>query len=383
MKVLLLTTNYHPVIGGAETYAREVARGLVSRGHAVTVFTDGGDGPGTDTVEGGVRVVRSADYRADLDAPDKACWEQMAFCLLGAVERSIDLAEVDVIHANSHDMAVLGSMLKAATGRPLIATLHEFEPEVEPFGIGRCRLVYQYLPIDAHIAVSRFYLDKAARFGARAAELIYLGVDTNRFRPRDRLTSRSQLGVPDDAFLVTCSARLKQRKGLTELIWAAVSLTEKLDNARFVVAGTTSSASLEYAQTLRDLITELGLDERFELWTGLSHDEIPTLLAASDLVVQPSYAEGLGLAVLEAMACGVPVIASDTSGLREIVEHDRTGLCVPPRDPAALAQEMLRMAVYDEDRARLGRAGLEQVRRDFTLDRMIAATEQVYARLTG
>lgn len=106
------------------------------------------------------------------------------------------------------------------------------------------------------------------------------------------MASRRQLGVPDDAFLITCSARLKQRKGLVELIRAAVSLTEKLDDARFVVAGTTSSASLEYAQTLQDLITELGLDGRFELWTRLSHDEIPTLLAASDLVVQPSYAEG-------------------------------------------------------------------------------------------
>lgn len=384
MNILLLTTNYHPVVGGAETYAREVSRGLARKGHTVTVFTDGGaDGPGSDAIEQGVRVVRDSRYGADLHAPDKACWEQMAFCLLNAIDRSIDLSVIDVIHANSHDMALLGSMLKMATGRPLAATMHEFAPETEPFGAGRCRLVYGCLPIDTHIAVSEYYRDKALRFGAQAVELIYLGVDTKRFHPQDRDASRRRLDLPDDVFLISCSARLKKRKGLVELIQAAVPLAEKLDQVRFVLAGTTSSASVRYAQVLRRLITDLGLEGRFELYTHLSHDDMPTLLTASDLVVQPSYAEGLGLAVLEAMACGVPVVVSDTSGLREIVEHERTGLRVPPRDTEALAREMLRMAVDDGERMRLGQAGLERVHRDFTLEGMIAATERVYARLTG
>ncbi len=400
MNVLLLTTNYHPVIGGAESYARELARGLVRRGHTVTVFTDGagtsdGDGTsgtggsgtgGSDTgacVEDGVRVIRDTSYRADLHAVDKACWEQMAFCLLPALSRRVDLSRIDVIHANGHDMVLLGSMLKFETGLPLVATLHEFAPEQEPIGTGRCRLVYGHLPVDTHIAVSRFYRDKALGFGARSAELIYLGVDTGRFRPRVRAASRRTLRIPERAFLVSCVARLKERKGLREFVTAAATFAKKVETARFVIAGTVSSASAGYAEGLHALIADLGLRGRFEICTDLSHDAIPDLLAASDVVVQPSYAEGLGLAVLEAMACRIPVVAADTTGLSEIVEHGRTGLLVPPRDSRSLADGMLRLAGDADERERLADAALEQVRRGFTLDAMVAATERVYADLPG
>lgn len=381
MRVLMLSTNYHPVIGGAESYCRDLATGLVRSGHDVTVFTDGRASqlPGM-AYERGVRVLRERSYLERLSGPDVSTWEQMAFGLLPAISRVVDLARVDVVHANSQDTALLGTVLKLQHGLPLVVTSHEVHRERGPAGAGRCRLVFGHLPVDAHIAVSRYYEQVARSFGARNLHRVDLGVDLQRFTPGDGAAARRRLGIDGDETVVTCVARFKARKGLLELIEATDRLARRTPRLRVLLVGTTSSGSAQYAQQMRQRIEDLQLASRVRLIEDHDHDQIATVMHASDVYVQPSHVEGLGMAVLEAMACGVPVVACDTDGLREIVEQEVSGLLVRVGDPAALAEAIVRLLRDRALRGRLVAGGLARAR-GRGVDRMVARMASLYRSL--
>lgn len=378
----MLSTNYQPVIGGAESYCRDLAAGLSGRGHQVTVFTDGSSSPEGSPlcVEGGVTVLRDRSYLAHLSGPDVSTWEQMAFGLLPAVSRSVDLTGVDVIHANSQDTALLGAVLKLQHGTPLVVTSHEVQRDRGPGGAGRCRLVFEHLPVDAHVAVSGYYEQVARSFGAANLHRIDLGVDLSRFRPGTRGPARRRLGIGGDEIVLTCIARFKQRKGLLELIEAARLIADAVPRLRVLLVGTTSSGSQAYAAQMGRRIEELGLAGRVRVIEDCGHDQIAEVLHATDVYVQPSHVEGLGMAVLEAMACGVPVVASDTDGLREAVQPGTSGLLAPVGEPAAIAAVILRLLRDRQLRERLRKGGLARVQA-FTVQRMVARTEALYRSL--
>ena len=377
----MLSTNYHPVTGGAESYCRDLASGLVRLGHDVTVFTDGRTSQSPPaTVENGVRVLRDRSYLARLSGPDVSTWEQMAFGLLPVVTRSVDLGRVDVVHANSQDTAILGAVLKLQHGVPLVVTSHEVRREDGPGGVGRCRLVFAHLPVDAHVVVSGYYERVARRFGAVNLHPIDLDVDQTRFSAGDRRAARRQLGVADGEVVVACVARFKRRKGLLDLIDASAEVARSVPRLRVLIVGTTSSGSTDYADQMRERIVARDLAGGVQLFQNIGHDQIATVLHASDVYVQPSHREGLGLAALEAMACGVPVVACDTDGLREVVHQEETGLLVPVGDPAALASSIVRLLRDRGLRRQLIDGGLTQARsRD--VGRMVAQTESLYRSL--
>lgn len=380
MRILMLSTNFHPVIGGAESYCRDLATGLARRGHQVTVFTDGGTGgPTTCDVEGGVTVVRNRTRPGE--DTDTSAWEAMAFGLLPALQRAVRLDGVDLVHANSQDTAVLGSIVGLHHGVPLVVTSHEVGREHGPLGRGRGRLVFAGLPVDAHIAVSDYYQRVAYGLGARRVHRIDLGVDLRRFCPGDVAAARSRWGIGADEFVICCIARLKPRKGLLELLDAVAKIHAVMPGVRLLLAGTTSSGSREYAARLRAHVTALGLTGRVRLVQDCGHDQIAGLLHASDVYVQPSHAEGLGLAVVEAMACGVPVVATDTDGLREVVEPGTSGLMVPVGDSDRLADAVLRLGQDQPLRSLLVRAGLARAVNRFSLGRMVSQTEDLYRQV--
>jgi glycosyltransferase involved in cell wall biosynthesis len=162
-------------------------------------------------------------------------------------------------------------------------------------------------------------------------------------------------------------ARLDAQKGHRYLLAAA----RQLPGVRFVCAG-----SGVLSESLADQARDLGVSDRVA-FVGFRRD-IAALLHACDLVVLPSLNEGLPLALIEAMAAGKPVVATDIGGTRELVVHEETGLLVAPRDPTALAGAIARVV---QDRAlaqQLGHAGRRRAREHFSADSMVRAVEREY-----
>ena len=384
MKICLLTSTYHPLTGGAESYARMVAEGMHRLGHEVHVVTDGHrvDAPAFEAI-GGVHVHRLRHYLSSLQDPTKVHWEQMYFGLLSELQDLLSDKDIEIIHANSLETALLGSMAASALGVPLVCTVHQEEPEKDAFGTGKCRFLFQQAPVDLFFSASRFYYEKALENGVDQdrATLIYHGIDLKMFGPREETPIRAEFGIGRDEWLIVSAARLIERKGLHELIYALRQVKDQVPNMRAILAGSCNDAARGYADLLYQTIKELGLEDSVQIVETLSFKNMPDLYAAADLVVQASRAEGLGLAVLEALASSKPVVATDIQGHREILTDEINSLLVPACEVEPLAQAIVKMLGDDALRQKCARVGRELMEVKFNQENMLQEIEAAYRRV--
>jgi glycosyltransferase involved in cell wall biosynthesis len=191
---------------------------------------------------------------------------------------------------------------------------------------------------------------------AQKIAVIYNGVDTERFAMRRAAQeTRRALGLAHDARVVGTVSRLSPEKGIEFFIAAANVLARDAADIRFVIVGD----GPERARLQK-------IANGAVIFWG-QRDDIPPLLYAMDVFVLPSLAEGFGIAAAEAMACGLPVVASDVGGLREIVARNETGILVPPRDANALAHALLELLRDENKRRAFGERGRARVEQNFTL----------------
>jgi L-malate glycosyltransferase len=204
------------------------------------------------------------------------------------------------------------------------------------------------------------------------------GIDVSRFRrPGEAKGVRAGLGVPASAPVVAVMARLNRLKGIEYFLDAALLVAKRFDDVRFLIVG--DSVSQAYRAELEARARALGLGERV-VFTGFRSD-VPDLLSLVSVSVLPSLSEGLSNVVLEAMAAGVPVVATSVGGTPEIVDDGVTGLLVPPRDAEALAHAISSLLADPARRLAIGEAGRRRVEERFSLEAMVRATEQLYERL--
>lgn len=207
-------------------------------------------------------VLGAVRYGDLIVAKDKVRWEQMYFGLASDIAAQLRDMPIDVVHANSQECAIVGSMLALERRVPLVCTFHEQAPEDEPLGIGRCQLVYRHLPIDAIVAGSQFYLERVLRFSSspERGHLIYHGIDTGRFSPGARSEAlRRRYGVASDQLLVLCSARISPRKGQLELVNAFARVIREVPNVKLLLAGSCNSGSQAYRAQVAETVRALGL----------------------------------------------------------------------------------------------------------------------------
>jgi len=379
MKVLVLASLYYPMTGGAETYIRLLAEGLAAQGHKVAVITDGSRLPGEQAHEtlGGVEVIRLRDFASELDREDKVRWRRMQYAVLEEIADRLPWVP-DLLHVNAHETLVLGSMIALEYDVPLVASLHEQKPDLLAFGRGRCKLAYSTLPVDAYLAGSAFYHRRAVDFGAPEDRLtlIYHGVELPDLSPQARERGRRRFGIAEGVPLVVCAARLDPRKGQDDLVPAFARVREQVPEARLILAGRV--ADYPYAQRVRALIEEHALAGAVDVVEDLTDIDMPDVMAAADVVTQPSLEEGLGLAAIEAMSWSRPVVACDVVGLEEIFTHEVDGLLVPAKDPERLSEALLRLLLDPGLAARLGAAARQTVIKRFSQAAMVRETLRVY-----
>jgi glycosyltransferase involved in cell wall biosynthesis len=386
VRLLMISSSFSPVIGGAESYAMDLARGLAARGHELTVATDVPHGrePEEDFADpDDFTVRRFSEYRRTLEDRSKIRWEQMAFGLMGELAACAEECRPELILTNSLDAAPLGKILALELSLPWVAAFHENAPEDEPLARGRLRFAYGILRPSLVLAGSSFYAERARRWGGDVPlRLVHHGVDTESFRPEiDGVAMRRAYGYDAEDLVVVSAGRLKPRKGIHHLIEAFASVRKHDPRARLLVVGSTSSASAEYALSLEREIERLRLHDFVTIDRTVTFDRMPAVLAAADVVVQPSLEEGLGLSVLEAMSAGRATVVTDVVGIREILSGaDDVALTVPPAQPPALAEAISSLLRDPRRRADLGARARAHVEECFSRRSMIAETERALRR---
>ncbi len=243
------------------------------------------------------------------------------------------------------------------------------------------RLFAPYLynrSVDGVIAISGGVADSLAAAGVKREHITVVpsGVDCEHFRPptsQERSDARSEFKIADGEFVVSAIGALEPRKGHIYLIRAigALAATDKCAEVKCLIAGQGSINAMLKRETW-----QVKSAERIKLLGRI--DDPRRLLWASDVFAMPSLTEGLGVAALEAMASALPLIASGVGGLREVVEHERTGVIVPPANPEAIASAIARLADSSELRAQIGAAARARVVENYSMEKMAARTLALY-----
>ena len=260
----------------------------------------------------------------------------------------------------------------AARVRAVVATVHL----IPPFALDRsnffqlrllARLVGGYIAVSREIAAG---LADDLRWPREKIEVIYNAVEPSRFvKPAPRGLRAGLTNGIDRPVVLTC-ARLHEQKGHSYLLRAAAALP----GVEFVFAGEGPTRADLEAEAAR-----LGVEERVRFLGR--RDDVPELLAASDVVAIPSLYEGSPLAVLEAMAGERAVVASAIGGIDELIEDGQTGILFPPGDVDALASALRRLLEDPTLRRAMGTRGRRRIERDFGAMEMARQVERVYERL--
>jgi glycosyltransferase involved in cell wall biosynthesis len=272
----------------------------------------------------------------------------------------------DIVHTHMVHADVYGGLAAALRAVPLVSTKHNDDPfRVGPFRFverGLSRLAGRIVTITE--ALRRFTVERVGVPAAKV-ETIHYGLDD----VPDAWGANPPDPVPQDMRVLLAVSRLTRQKGIDVAVRALPLLPD--DTALVVLSGTQ-----EERPQLESLARELGVAQRLFLLGRVP--DVAAWLRRAAVLVHPARWEGFGLAVLEAMLAGLPVVASNVSSLPELVVDAETGFLVAPDDPSALALGIARAL---EDAERLGAAGRERARREFSVARMADRTAALYRSL--
>jgi len=283
------------------------------------------------------------------------------------------LKQIELLHTNNTQRAALVSLLlKKLIGLPFI--YH-----------GHCKFLGGWIhyrsamEAEKVLAVSHFTKSTyiAAGIPEEKIEVLYNGIDESRFNPELAVSGlRQELGVPSDVPLIGLVGRLTPGKGQEDLLRAAPKVLAQVDCARFVLVGDDMiyDRNESYQSRLKRIARELGV-ERSIIFTGFRLNTIE-VYSALDIVLVPSWQEDFGMVVIEGMAMGKPVIATNAGGIPEIINNG-SGLLVPPKDPDSLAEAIVRLLKDNGLRQELGDKGRRRVEEAFTLDSYIRRVEEI------
>lgn len=289
----------------------------------------------------------------------------------------------DIVHTHTTKAGILGRVAARIARAPIVVHTphgHAFHDYLNSVGSRALRQMERWLArrTNAIICLTEAERQDHIRLGIgppEQFEVIHSGVDLLRFgaTPGDPLAKRRELALPADGPLVGCVARLVPVKGVDYLLEATPHIRRRAPRATVVFVG---DGPLRPA--LQRRAAQLNLNGAV-VFLGL-RDDVEQILPIFDVVVMPSLNEGMGKAVIEAMAAGRPVVGSAVSGIRDVIAHERTGLLVPPADPQALAGAVaacLSDPAMAASLARNARSGLES----YGIEPMITKIEALYERL--
>jgi len=386
--------------GGMNVYIRELSRHLAQRGVEVDIFTrrDHPDLPPVVEPVPGVRVLT-------LDAgPATSLAKERLFCYIPEFVSELayrvysQQRSYDVIHAHYWLSGWAAHLLQRYWSIPFVQMFHTLAVlknavrASPPESVLRLQVEQGLARIaDAVIAANPDERETiVSELGAPPGRLCTVppGVDAEHFRPLDRAAARAQMGIEPNRPTALFVGRIDPVKGIDTLLraWQRVHATLAKERPLLLFLGGTFQNGLygpEPDRTLARVIAEaeaLGLSESIRFLGSRPQSELPLFYNAADVCLIPSRYESFGLVAVEAMACGTPVIASRVGGLRFSVEHEVSGLHVPPDDPDALAAATIRTLTDHRLRSHL-QVGARQAALRYSWHRVTTAVIRVYEQV--
>ena len=393
MRIAMLSIHSSPVAalggkeaGGMNVYVRELSRELGRRGIHVDMFTRSQD-PAAPTVEAFDQNVRVVNLHTGPSAPYDKNWVltympefvSRARCFADGEDLTYDL-----IHSHYWLSGQAALALRRSWGVPVVHMFHTLGAMKNRIARGdEERETLQRVAIERRqleamdTIVAATPLDRQQMIDSYSVEqdrirVVPCGVDLRRFQPRAMAAARAALGLPPAPHkLVLLVGRIEPLKGIDALIRAIALLVKRQPSWRgqlsAVVVGGGAENQPEHwnaeQRRLDALRCELGVREAVRFVGARSQEQLALFYSAADVVTMPSHYESFGMAALEGLACGRPVVATNAGGPAFIVEHGVSGLHTPPDDPQTLATQLERLLANDRLRTSMGAAARQRAQR--------------------
>lgn len=368
MRIAQVCPYFHPHVGGVESHVLDIARELRLRGHDVAVLTSRHARlPREEEVEG-IRVHRTPVLFTLFRSP-----------VTPGLDRVLEGLPADLYHAHSPPPVTSYYAARAAgrTRVPLAVTYHcdlEIPGPLGPMVTGLYRRTleaYTMARAAGIIATTQTYAATSRSLWKLDPAVIPNAVDARRFHPSvsgEGVRSRHAIGAGEP--LVLFVGRLVRHKGIEYLLEALAHV-----EARLLVAG-----AGDHEAPLRRMAAALGIQGRVTFAGRVPTKDLPAYFAAADVFVLPSISrlEAFGIAALEAMATGTPVVVSNVPGIREVIDDGREGLLAEPMNPEDLAAKVRRLLEDPERRRAMGAQGRRKVEKVFAVQRVVDRLETFY-----
>lgn len=353
----VLHTEWSDGWGGQEHRVLGEMRGLAGRGHTITLVTRPQCRIRTEAEKVGIPVALLPLRRAS----DLAS--------IVALRRLLRERSIEVVHTHSGVDTWIASVAAKWAGTPVLLRTRHLNLPLQRNWLN----FVHYLP-DRIITCGdamRTQLIETAGFPAGQLISIATGIDFDEFRPGNpRESVRAALGIAAADFIVLMVGIIRRVKRHEVALRAFQRLLPELSHARLVLAG-----DGPIRPEIERLAAELNVAGRVQ-FLGFRND-VADLMGASDLLLLTSQSEGVPQAVTQALGLGLPVVATRVGGVPELIQHERTGLLIPPEDPEAAAVAILRCAHEPETARRLGVAGREHALAHFSLKAMLDKVERL------
>ncbi len=363
----ILHTNFHQGWGGQSNRILVVCRGLVRKGHKVIIAAPAGSELAQRAAKEGIATWNGASFMRGFEPVSTL---RDAIRLRGLCRRE----KIEVVHTHgSQDSWAVALALQMFHPRPLlIRTKHNIFP-IKDHMLNRWLYTKATNGMVCISRPIRDYCESKCHIRRENIELIHSAVNADLLGDGDGKKIRGEMNLQSH-FVVGITGRLRREKGHEFLFQAVKDLWNEIPNLVLLVVG---SGSLK--DELHDYARQLGIESRV-LFTGFRKD-IPDILAALDVFALPSISEGLGTAVLEAAAAGVPIVASAVGGITDIIEDKKNGLLVPPGQAGALAHAIFTLYKNRAKGQEYARLALQKVRAHFTEQMLVDRTEAFYKRM--
>ncbi len=375
--------------GGLNVYVVELARQLVDHGCEVDIFTRVSDRDQVEVTEmaPGLRAIHLHAGPARYLAPESMLKHIPAFARAVRDFASREGLRYDIIHSHYWLSGMAGQELKWAWGVPHVTMFHTLGEIKNRASVSmnetdlRIESETEIIAgVDRVICATEQERDQIQQlYAADPAKIsvIPLGVDVGRFKPDDKEAARAALGLKDER-IVLFVGRIEPLKGIDILINAAAMLDSDVDCSVLIVGGD-DSTKVQLSK-LRELAKLRGIDHRVAFTGAVDHDKLPLYYNAADICVVPSHYESFGLVAVEAMASGLPVVASRVGGLTGTIKDGETGYLVPWLCPEPFAERIELLLDNEPLRRNLGEAAREAVGR-YRWENVAAGVLDVYDAL--
>jgi glycosyltransferase involved in cell wall biosynthesis len=388
LTVMMLSWEFPPrVIGGISPHVYFLSKSLAKQGVKVYVVTcDFPDAPAHEVIDG-VEVYRIDSYKNP--APDFATWVYLMNLNMqketAALIKSLD-GKIDVIHAHDWLVANAGIGLKHVFRKPLLVTMHSTE-------MGRRdgthttteKMIHEteaWLTYEAWkvICCSDYMINHVKYvFGLPSDKLVMVpnGVNIGVYeKAQVDKDFRGKFALPEEK-IVLFVGRLVYEKGIHVLINAVPKVLEKV-NAKFIIVG-----SGYMKEQLLNIVRSMGLEHKVLFEGFVDEQSLLKLQKVADVSVVPSLFEPFGIVALEAMAAKSPVVASDTGGLSEIIEHDVSGVKVYPNNPDSLAWGITKILLDQNFGNTLRENAYRKVQEKYNWEKIAQQTKNIYEGVLG